>query len=218
MEEVGCVLAEIQRLFDFRCYYVLDTSRLEEKEPISFLFPSNIAASLFYELDECLAYYASIFIQSPGSLGPELWDMAEIESHDCITPDAAAVFRGARMVRGATFPALGISGAPRLIGFAGDRPHLDVDDIERLNVLMFHAHARLTTLVGNGAQKRQPLSMLEKQVMSLAMEGHSFESIGTTMALTSRTINYLVEAICRKMEVETIEHAVAVTLRRRMIP
>ncbi len=218
MEEIGLILAEIQQLFDFRCYYVLDTSRLEEKEPIAFVFPSNIAASLFYDLDECLEHYASIFIQSPGSLGPKLWDLAEAEADNYVSPAAAALFRQAGMVRGVTFSALGISGAPRLIGFAGDRPQLGVDDVEKLNLLMFYAHARLTSIVGSQAEKRQPLSGLEKQVLSLALDGDSFETIAKKMALTSRTINYLVKAICRKMEVESIEHAVAVTLRRRMIP
>ncbi|XUY28015.1 helix-turn-helix transcriptional regulator [Agrobacterium sp. rho-8.1] len=211
------MLADVQQLFDFLCYYVLDTSRLLEKEPISFLFPSNIAASLFHKADECIAHYASIFIQSPGSLGPERWDLSEMETGNCITPEAAASFRAGCLVRGAMFPALGISGAPRLIGFAGDRPHLNLDETEKLNVLMIHAHARLTTITGNQAQERQPLSGLEKQVMSLALEGHGFETIAATMALTSRTINYLAKAICRKMEVESIEHAVAVTLRRRTI-
>lgn len=212
------VLAEIQRLFDFRCYFVLDMSRLAEEEPISFLFPSNISASLFQKLDECLTDFATqLFMHSPGTLGPVRWDLDETEAQGYVAPDAAELFRASNMTMGASFPALGISGSPRLIGFSGSRQHLDIDEVEQLNVLMFHAHARLTTIGRSQTGKREPLSGLEREVLFLAAEGESFETISTHVALSSRTINYLVDSICSKMEVATIEHAVAVTLRRRLV-
>lgn len=217
VDDVGVVLGEIQRLFGFKCYFVLDMSRLAEEEPISFLFPSNISASLFQELDECLTDFATqFFMHSPGTLGPVGWDLGDMEAQGHIAPDAAALFRTSSMTMGASFPALGISGSPRLIGFSGNRPPLDINEVERLNVLMFHAHARLTSIGRSQIEKREPLSGLEQQVLFLAVEGESFEMIATRVALSSRTINYLVDSICRKMDVETIEHAVAVRLRRRL--
>lgn len=211
------MLAEIQALFGFRCYYVLDMSRLVEEEPISSLFPFNIASSLVYKLDEGLTGFAShLFTHSPETLGPLQWQLTELEASGCTTPAMSKSFRTFELVMGADFPALGMFGAPRIIGFAGSRPRLDVDELESLSVLMFQTHARLTVIGHARTERKAPLTSLERQILNLASDGESFETISAHMELSSRTINYLVDSICNKMEVATVEHAVALTLRRRL--
>lgn len=217
IEDVGLVLRDIQEMFGFLWYYVLDTSRMAEKAPVSLIYPSNIAASFFRELEEFLTDYVSIFENSADTFCPTRCDLANALSLEKITQEAAEVFSASGMIRGATFPALGISGAPRIIGFSGRRAHLDIDEIEELNVLTYHVHARLTAIWRNRPAGRQTLSGLEKQVLALASDSESFETIATTMKLSSITISYLIESICQKMEVATIEHAVAVSLRRRLM-
>lgn len=217
LDEVGDTLAEIQGIFGFRCYYVLDMSRLVEEEPISSLFPFNIASSLVYKLDEGLIEFAShLFTHSPETLGPIQWELSELEATGCVPPAVMKSFRAFDLIRGADFPALGMFGAPRIIGFAGDRPPLDVDELESLSVLMFQLHARLSVIGNARTEKKAPLTSLEREILSLASDGESFETISTHMELSSRTINYLVDSICKKMEVATVEHAVALTLRRRL--
>lgn len=215
IEEVGVVLAEIQAMSGFRYYYVFDTSRVEEEEPISFLFPSNIPAELFYKVEDRLATFVfRLSSHLPGALGPMPWEMAETEADGDIAPDAASMFRAAGVARAISFPALGISGAPRIIGFAGNRAPLDEGEITRLSQLMFQVHVRLGVIERAKTEKRRPLSGLERQVLFLAVEGESFDTIAEKLALSSITIGYLISSICGKMEVETFEHAVAVTLRR----
>jgi DNA-binding CsgD family transcriptional regulator len=211
------VLSDIQASFGFRCYYVLDMSRLEEAEPVSALFPFNIDASLIFMLEEGLSGFATrLLMQKPGTLGPLRWDMEELEEQCVLATAVVAAFRAHSHIRGVSFPALGISGAPRLIGFAGDRPHLDVDEVERLNVFMVHAHEQLALIGHARTEALQPLTDLERQILLMAAEGESLEAIGAEVALSSRTIKYIMDSISRKMEVANIEHAVAVSLRRRL--
>ncbi len=215
MDDVALLLTEIQNMFGFRYYCVFETARVEEEEPISFLFPSNMPVDLFYKIDERVAAFAErLFKHLPGTLGPTPWDLSEDEACGEIDPDHAAFYRSVGFTMGISFSALGASSLPRLIGFAGDRPHPDVDEVERMSMLMFHMHMRLTAIGRARTEKRQPLSGLEKQILFLAAEGESFEIIAAEVALSSITIGYLMESICRKMEVSTFEHAVAVTLRR----
>lgn len=217
VKDVGLILAEIQKMFGFLWYYVLDTSRLAEKVPVSLLFPSNIGASFFRELEEYLTDYVSIFENATDMLYPSRCDVDDAVLKGKITKEAADVFSASRMLRGATFPALGISGVPRIIGFSGTRSHLEIEEIEELNVITSHVHTRLTAVGRNFAGSRQALSGLEQQVISLASDSENVETIATRMKLSSITISYLIESICQKMEVATIEHAVAVTMRRRMM-
>ncbi len=215
MDDVALLLTEVQQMFGFRYYCVFETARLDEEEPISFLFPSNVPADLFYKIDERMAAFAArLSTHLPGTLGPMPWDLAEVEARGEIEPETAAFYRAAGFIMAITFPALGVSSLPRLIGFAGDRPHLEEDEVERLSMLMFHMHIRLTMIGRARTEKRQPLSGLEKEILFLAADGESFEAISAKVALSSITMSYLMESICRKMEVSTFEHAVAVTLRR----
>lgn len=192
-------------------------SRLVEEEPISSLFPFNIASSLVYKVDEGLTDFASqLFTHSPETLGPVQWRLTELEATGCAPPAMFKSFRSFDLTMGANFPALGMFGAPRIIGFAGDRSPLDVVELESLSVLMFQLHARLTVIGNARTEKKAPLTSLEREILSLASDGESFETISKHMELSSRTINYLVDSICKKMEVATVEHAVALTLRRRL--
>lgn len=217
LDDMGVVLSDVQAQFGFRCYYVLDLSRLEQTEPVSALFPFNIEASLLFMLEEGLSGFASrLLMQKPGTLGPVRWDMDELVAECMIEDEVVTAFRAHSHIRGVSFPALGISGAPRLIGFGGDRPPLDVEEVERLNVLMVHAHEQLALIGHARTEVLRPLTDLERQVLFLAAEGEILETIGARVALSSRTIKYIMDSICRKMEVENIEHAVAVSLRRRL--
>lgn len=214
---MGVVLSDIQVHFGFRCYFVLDTSRLEEAEPVSALFPFNIEAALLFMLEEGLSGFASrLLMQKPGTIGPMRWDLDELEGQCIVEEEVVKAFRANSHIRGVSFPALGISGAPRLIGFSGDRPHLDVDEVERLNVFMVHAHEQIAVIGHSRTEALRPLTDLERQVLFLAADGEILETIGARVALSSRTIKYIMDSICRKMEVANIEHAVAVSLRRRL--
>lgn len=218
LEEAGAVLSDIQSSFVFSSYFVLDMSRLVEPEPISFLYPSNVPAALFHNLDERLPDVAmQLFMQPPGNFGPVRWDLGETIAAGDIGEDAAELFRSYGMTMGASFPALGISGSLRLIGFSGGRAHLELEEIEKLNLLMIHMHERLNIIGRMQGGQREPLSDLERQVLFLTADGESFEIISARMSLSPRTIQYLVDSICRKMEVATMEHAVAIALRRSLI-
>ncbi len=215
VEEVGLMLTEIQQLFGFQYYCVFDTSRLDEGEPISFLFPSNVPAAVSCKIEERLTNFVAQLSQHlPGTLGAMPWNIIQKQAIGEITAETAEMFRASGITMGISFPALGISSWPRLIGFLGDRACLDIDEIEQLNVLVFHLHVRLGIIGHAKNQERQPLSGLEKQVLFLALDGDGFDVIAEKIGLSSITISYLVSSICSKMEVATFEHAVAVTLRR----
>ncbi|QCI97906.1 helix-turn-helix transcriptional regulator [Agrobacterium larrymoorei] len=193
-------------------------ARLAEPEPIAFLYPSNIPAALFQNLDECLTDVATqLFMQPPGNFGPVRWDLEETVAAGNVGDDLAERLRAYGNIMGASFPAIGSSGSPRLIGFSGRRAHLELEEIEKLNLLMIHMHERLNIIGRMQGGQREPLSDLERQVLFLTADGESFETISARMSLSPRTIQYLVDSICRKMEVATMEHAVAIALRRSLI-
>lgn len=193
-------------------------ARLNEREPISFLYPSNIAAALFTKCDECLTDFGTqLFMQSPGTFGPIRWDLEESLSQGFVTQEAADFFRLHDMTMGMSFPTLGSGGSPRLIGFSGGRAHLSQEEIDTLHLLMIHMHERLNILARTRGGEHEPLSEMEKQCLFMAADGDGFEAISKRMSLSRRTIQFLVDAICRKMEVATMEHAVAIALRRRLI-
>ncbi len=217
LDDVGAVLGDIQKLFGFRCYYLLDMARLNEKEPVSLVFPTNVSASLMKDLEEGLSEFASRhFGHVPETLGMKQWDLMELEAEGAVLKHIAAQFHAARLVRGADFLTFDISGAPRMICFSGDRPYLTSEEGERLSALMDQAHAQLTIIGQARREQKQPLTCLERQILFLSVNGESFDRISAQVALSSRTITYLIDSICAKMEVSTIEHAVAVTLRRKL--
>jgi DNA-binding CsgD family transcriptional regulator len=217
LDDVGAVLGDIQKLYGFLCYYVLDMSRLNGKEPVSLVFPSNVSTSLIKDLEEGLSEFVSRhFMQVPEILGPRQWDLAELEADGTVLPHIAAPFHASRLVRGVGFLAFDMSGAPRMICFSGDRPYLTLEEGEQLSVLMEQTHAQLTIIGQVRREQKEPLTCLERQILFLSVNGESFDRITAQVGLSSRTITYLIDSICTKMEVSTIEHAVAVTLRRKL--
>lgn len=193
-------------------------SRVSEQAPISFLYPSNIAAPVFEKMDECMTDFATqLFTHAAGNFSPVRWDMEESFAEGHLTEAGVNFLRAAAFTMALSFPALGISGAPRLIGFTGDRAHLDDVETEHLNFLMIHLHARLTVVGRGQTVRRDPLSDLERKILALAADGESFGTISGRISLSNRAVQYLVDSICRKMEVATLEHAVAIALRRKVI-
>ena len=112
------------------------------------------------------------------------------------------------------FPSKAVDGVGRILSFCGDRPALSPEEMEELSYRAIQLIDRVRVLETRQTWSEGGLSSLEMQCLSLACEGWQSGQIGDSLALSARTVMYLVASLCRKMEAESLEHAAAMAMRR----
>lgn len=208
------IIADVQCIFGFRGYFVFDASRSSDYPLGKLLDPSNLPASLIDQIDSVVGDYAAeLFADCAGAFSPVPWDLERSQSEGRLSNCVSDMLRESRLTMGINFPALGISGKPRIVGFVGDRQSLTDAEIDQLNFLMIQMHARLSVIARDMDAEQCPLTPLERNILFSAAEGQDLSSIAVELHLSVRTVQYLTASICRKMQVVSMEHAVAVALR-----
>lgn len=118
---------------------------------------------------------------------------------------------------GINFPSYGLRDKIRIIGFAGARKKPDRDELDQLNLLIIQMHERLSLVFRPQENFDCGLTDLEKRVLHSVSEGHHIARTAADAGLSVRTVQYLLDSICRKLDASSVEHAVASALRQGVI-
>lgn len=101
----------------------------------------------------------------------------------------------------------------RDLAFYGTREPLTGAELEDLGVLAIHLLDRVNALEERRNEDSARISTLEMECLKMAAQGMETSHISRKLSLSARTINYLLNSLCRKLGTETVEHAVAVATR-----
>lgn len=218
LDAASLILADVQYLFGFRAYFVFDVLEGEHVPLAEALYLSNIPASLLSQLEAAtVCYTKELFPLSSRLFTPVNWVIEDYLGQGNINLRMIELLNEAELGMGVSFPAFGGAGRAQIIGFSGSRGTLTDTEMEQLNFLMIQMHARLSLIGRGGEEEGCTLTPLERQSLTLAAEGAGIAAVAAEVGLSTRTVQYLLASVCRKMRVASIEHAVALALRRGLI-
>ncbi|MHB0951951.1 MAG: helix-turn-helix transcriptional regulator [Allorhizobium sp.] len=117
------------------------------------------------------------------------------------------------MCRGVYFSLATLDSEKRDLAFYGTREPLTGAELEDLGVLATHLLDRVNALEERRDEDGVRISSLEMECLKMAAQGMETSQISRKLSLSVRTINYLLNSLCRKLGTQTVEHAVAVATR-----
>lgn len=218
LEQAARVLADIQWLFGFRAYYVFDRAKKNTLEFSQSYRLSNFTDQFLAKLRNVVPDFEDkLFLDSVSRLMPVPWVLEEYSQRAKLSEDAVRLFSDSKLTMGVSFPSFGLWDKIRIIGFAGARKKPNADELDQLNFLMIQMHERLSLIFKPQENSECGLTVLEKQVLFSVAEGNRVAQTASNVGLSTRTVQYLLASICRKLDASSVEHAVASALRQGLI-
>ncbi len=91
-------------------------------------------------------------------------------------------------------------------------------DILQLMALYFHAHVEAALKLPVHLDPSSPLSQREAECLSWTSRGRTMDQIGQILGIKTRTVAVHLDSARARLGAENVAHAVALALRRRLIP
>ncbi|MGV8936771.1 MAG: autoinducer binding domain-containing protein [Allorhizobium sp.] len=220
LTEIGASLATLQRQLAFS-YFTLYALRPDTAMSLrSALLLHNSPDALIDRFDQMGFQPQEAKLSSESqTLVPLQWTLDEIGSD--LDPAAqrrlVELLEGFGIRRGIFFSLTAVDGSSRVLSLCGDRPRLGVSEVEDLSVSVIQLLDRTGVITKRNDRGSTRLSALEIECLLLAARGQQFCEIAKNLSLSTRTVNYLADSLCRKLGADTIEHAVAKALRLEYI-
>lgn len=101
----------------------------------------------------------------------------------------------------------------RILSYIGRAMPLTVQEAEHLTLLSVQVLHRVSRLQMHGEMDKAGLTSLEIECLLLASQGHEAHEMGRRLGLSGRTVLYLINSICAKLDVSNIDQAVAEAIR-----
>jgi len=220
LEAVHGILLDVQSAFGFASYTIFNIPSEDECSLAACAFLTSTPHDFFERYDAISGLPRNpVLARMRGASRPVQLQIDDIGTE--LPPELQAGFRRFLTDYGVTttilFPMPVSSGPRRLAGFAGTRGQLSEPDIEALHVLVIQIMARIALLEQQRQWSPLGLTALERDCLTKSARGLEAVEIAADMGLSSRTVQYLTASLCRKLEVASIEHAVAKALRLQLI-
>lgn len=217
--DISDVVADIAASLGFQHWFVRSIPVGGQSPGPENVAISNMRPDVAASLDRVFGHRdIGLMSRIRGLFSPSSWHISSLDRTASAENEAIwTVLHDAGMDYGVCFPALDIAGGGRVICFSGVRDPLSDDDIEGLDYLVFQIHGRISSLNRPSGDIALQLSEIEIHYLSLLAAGSSYDTISEAMGISTRTVQQLNISICRKMNVGSMEHAVAVALRNGMI-
>lgn len=218
-EDVASVLAEIAALYGFRNWFVRDIPVGDRPVVHGGVYISNVDRSVTANLDRVFGHRdIGLLGRLKGPFSPATWHIKDLDRTASAANESIwNVLHDSGMDYGICFPALDVAGHSRVICFTGVREPLPESEIEQLDYMVIQIHGRVSAIGRTPDEFAPQLATLEVECLSLAAAGHDIDTIARKMELSVRTVQHLSVSACRKLDVSSIEHAVAVALRLGII-
>jgi len=127
--------------------------------------------------------------------------------------------------RGVTIPIPAGFDRLALLTFAAGKHGPDLNDkvakatdILQLMGLYFHAHVEATLKLPVNLDPSSPLSQREAECLAWTSRGRTMDQIGKILGVKTRTVAFHLDSARAKLDAENVAHAVALALRRGLIP
>ncbi len=112
-----------------------------------------------------------------------------------------------------------------LFTFAADKRGPDVfekvaeaQEILQLMALYFHSHVEAAVKPSSLSRRSSPLSQREAECLAWTSRGRAMDQVGQILDVKTRTIAFHLDNARNKLHAENVAHAVALALRRGLIP
>ncbi len=117
------------------------------------------------------------------------------------------------MSRGAYAALPTLDGHKHIFGVYGEREPLSAAELDEFSFLSIHLLDRMEALEKRRGWQRTGISSLEIECLEMAASGLDTYAIAQRLSLSTRTVNYLVGSLCRKLGTDRLEQALGEAVR-----
>lgn len=138
------------------------------------------------------------------------WSIDELRCRDDLRPQIIELMQllvQQDMLTGVYFSLPTLDGRRQVLSLLGHRPPLTLAEIEDFCFLAIHVLDRAGMLEKRLDGPRTGMSNLEIQCLEMAAAGLDTVAMAQRLSLSTRTVNYLVSSLCRKLGAERLEQA-----------
>jgi DNA-binding CsgD family transcriptional regulator len=220
LEAIHEILVQVQDLFGFGSYTVFNIPNENERSLAACAFLTS-TPNHYFERYDAIGNLPKTPVLSQLR---DVFRPLQISIDDVIQSlppetraDMQAFFREYGISRAILIPIIAASGPRRVARFAGTRARLAEAEVEELHFLVIQIMGRISALEQQRSWSPRGLTALERECLTKSARGLEAVEIAADMGLSSRTVQYLTASLCGKLEVTSIEHAVAKALGLRLI-
>lgn len=138
------------------------------------------------------------------------WSIDELRCRDDLESqvvELVQLFVRQDVLTGIYFSLPALDGRRQIMSLYGNRPPLSLAESEDFSFLAIHVLDRAGMLEKRLDGPRTGMSNLEIQCLEMAAAGLDTAAMAQRLSLSTRTVNYLVSSLCRKLGAERLEQA-----------
>lgn len=216
LSEIGTAIDLLLQRFRFD-YFQLFSSRPASTETLrDQLLLTNVPAGFIERFDSIGGLPAvPVRILSASDRLACQWHVSDLAGKAC-TPQVGRLMlllKEYGMSGGAYATLPMFDGRKQIFGVSGEREPLSPADLDEFSFLSIHLLDRMEVLDKRRNWQPTGISSLEIACLEMAAAGFDTAAIARRLSLSTRTVNYLVASLCRKLGADRLEHAVGEAIR-----
>lgn len=217
LSEIGTAIDLLLQRFRFD-YFKLFSSRLASTETLrDQLLLTNVPTGFIEGFDSIGGLPAApLRILSASDRLACQWHVSDLAGRACTSPQVGRLMlllKEYGMSGGAYATLPMFDGRKQMFGVSGEREALSPADLDEFSFLSIHLLDRMEVLDKRRNWQRTGISSLEIECLEMAAAGLDTAAIARRLSLSTRTVNYLVASLCRKLGADRLEHAVGKAIR-----
>lgn len=217
LSEIGAAIDFLLQRFQFR-YFKLFSSRPPSTDTLrGQLLLSNVPEAFVDGFDSIGGLPAApVRILAASDRVAWQWHVSDLREKASLYPHVGRLMvlleeHGMSQGVYAVLPIL--DGRRQIFGVYGERPPLSQPDLDEFSFLSIHLLDRMEVIDKRSSWERTGISSLEIECLEMAAAGLDTAAIARRLSLSTRTVNYLVASLCRKLGADRLEHALGEAIR-----
>lgn len=215
--DVRAVIELLLRRFRFEFFKLFDSRIVSTATLRSQLLLSNVPPAFIDSFDAVGGLPAApVRILMSCERQTYQWHVDDLAEKASASPQVAelmVLLQSHGMSRGAYAALPTIDGRKHIFGLYGERGPLSPAELDDFSFLAIHLLDRLETLEKRRLWHRTGISGLEVGCLEMAAAGLDTAAIAQRLSLSTRTVNYLIASLCRKLGTDRLEHALGEAVR-----
>lgn len=217
LSDMRAVIELLLRRFRFEFFKLFDSRIVSTATLRSQLLLSNVPAAFVASFDAVGGLPAApVRILMSSERQTFQWHVDDLAQRAQASPQVAelmVLLRNHGMSRGAYAALPTIDGRKHIFGAYGERDALSTAELDDFSFLAIHLLDRLETLEKRRLGHRTGISGLEVECLEMAAAGLDTMAMAQRLSLSTRTVNYLIASLCRKLGTDRLEHALGEAVR-----
>lgn len=217
LSEIGAAIDLLLQRFSFR-YYKLYASRPVSMDTLrGQLLLTNVPSSFLDGFDSIGGLPAApVHILSTADRLAWQWHVSDLTEKASLSPQTGqlmTLLAEHGMCQGVYAAVPTLDGRRQIFGVYGEREPLSAPDLDEFSFLSIHLLDRVEAVDKRESWQRTGISSLEIECLELAAAGLDTTAIARRLSLSTRTVNYLVASLCRKLGADRLEHALGEAIK-----